>query len=112
MAVARPIPLAPPVMTATRPERVPGAEVITRSFGTPQETHGWLICEFGWHALTIGKGVGIAINSENHALPDGQGRATHDSKLNSNRTSSQPWPMRLLRLATHRRYDLLRRLQR
>ena len=54
--------------------------------------HGWPICEFGWHALTIGKGVGIANNSEIHALPDGQGRATHDSKLNSNRTSSQPWP--------------------
>src|SRR5256885_14834651 len=57
----------------------------------PRFLHGRPICEFGWHALTIGKGVGIAINSENHALPDGQGRATHDNKLNSNRTSSQPW---------------------
>ena len=34
--------------------------------------HGWPICEFGWHVLTIGKGVGMLINSENHALPDGQ----------------------------------------
>ena len=52
--------------------------------------HRWPICEFGWHVLTIGKGVGIAINSENHALPDGQGRAAHDGRVDSNRTSSQP----------------------
>ena len=44
----------------------------------------WPICEFGWHVLTIGKGVGIAINSENHALPDRQGRANHACKLKSN----------------------------
>lgn len=38
--------------------------------------HGWPNFEFGWHVLTIGKRVGILINFENHAPPDGQGRAT------------------------------------
>jgi hypothetical protein len=36
--------------------------------------------QIGWHALTIGKGVGIVIDSALHALPDGQGRATRDGR--------------------------------
>ena len=35
------------------------------------EDHRWPICELGWHVLTIGKGVEIAINSEPHALSNG-----------------------------------------
>ena len=57
----------------------------------PCNDHGWLICESGWHALTIGKGVGVTIDSHFHALPDGQGRATRDGNLDPSRTSSQPW---------------------
>ena len=40
-------------------------------------TRDWLVREYGWHALTIGKGMGATIHSRFHALPDGQGRATH-----------------------------------
>ena len=54
------------------------------------EDHRWPICELGWHVLTIGKGVEIAINSEPHALSNGKCRATHVRKPNSNRISSQP----------------------
>jgi hypothetical protein len=46
--------------------------------------HGWLIGEFGWHVLTIGKGVWIVLSSDFHALPDGQGRATHDGNPSQN----------------------------
>ena len=56
-----------------------------------QKAHGCRICEFGWHTLTIGKGVWIVVSSDFHALPDGQGRATHDGNLSPNGTSSQPW---------------------
>ena len=56
----------------------------------PAMHSSWPICEFGWHVLIIGMGVEIAITFELHALSDGQGRATHAYKFNSNRTSSQP----------------------
>ena len=39
----------------------------------PVRAHGGLVCEFGWHALTIGKGVWIVSSTDFHALPDGQG---------------------------------------
>ena len=38
---------------------------------------GRLFCEIGWHVLTIGKDVGIAIGASAHTLPDGQGRAIY-----------------------------------
>src|SRR5437773_9466993 len=31
--------------------------------------HGWLVLESGWHALTIGKGVGKVISSQSTPFP-------------------------------------------
>ena len=70
-------------MTPSRLKRVAIRQHTPLRFGNVETT--------GWHALTIGKGVGTVITPPFHALPDGQGRATHDDTHCLNATIRRPW---------------------
>ena len=69
-----------------------GWHFAAQRIGNASELVGWgkLVFQNGWHALTIGKGVRRVNQPNLHALPGGQGRATHVSKIYSVRTSSSP----------------------
>ena len=63
-----------------------------------------MVRAIGWHALSHRRAWNPITND--HALPDGQGRATHASKLSSIRTSRQPCEIRRLSGLTEISADL------